>query len=40
MVDTPGASPSHSERISHAVVMTDALKICLGTTKLKKRHWP
>ena len=35
----PGASPSTtaSQRISHAIVMTDALNICDGITKPKKR---
>jgi len=28
---------AHGQRISHAIVMTDALNICEGTTKLKKR---
>ena len=30
-------SEHHGQRISHAIVMTDALNICEGTTKLKKR---
>jgi len=30
-------SEHHGQRISHAIVMTDALNICEGATKLKKR---
>ena len=30
-------SEHHGQRISQAIVMTDALNICEGTTKLKKR---
>jgi len=30
-------SEHHGQRISHATVMTDALIICEGTTKLEKR---
>ena len=30
-------SEHHGQRISHAIVMTDALNICDGITKLKKR---
>ena len=30
-------SEHHGQRISHAIVMTDALNICDGIGKLKKR---
>ena len=37
MRDTLILPEHHGQRIAHAIVMTDALNICAGITKLKKR---